>query len=54
MDFDVAHWTILAGLQVFHNTTLADCSAERKTFRYSPDDYSLQNITVVKQKNEQF
>lgn len=30
MDFDVAHWTILACLQVFHNTTFTDCRAERK------------------------
>lgn len=24
MDFDVAHWTILACLQVFHNTTFTE------------------------------
>lgn len=30
MDFDVAHWTILARLQVFHNTTFTDCRAENK------------------------
>lgn len=50
MDFDVAHWTILACLQVFHNTTFADCSTERKAFGYSPDDFTLQNITVGKRQ----
>lgn len=30
MDFYVAHRTILASLQIFHNAAFADCGAERK------------------------
>lgn len=30
MDLDVAHGAILAGLEVLHNTTLADCAGKEK------------------------
>ena len=30
VDFDVAHRTVLAGLQVFHDTTFTDCRAKRE------------------------
>lgn len=34
MDFDVAHRTILARLQVFHDTAFTNCRAERGKRRF--------------------
>lgn len=55
MDFNVAHGTILACLQVFHDTTFTDCTRERKrkTFHSLSDDslrLKYEPILVERQK----
>lgn len=35
MDFDVAHWTILACLEVLHDTTFTDCRWGKKELNMS-------------------
>lgn len=30
MDLDVAHGAVLTGLEIFHNTTLADCRGKKE------------------------
>lgn len=44
MDFNVAHRTILAGLQVFHDATFTDCGAERRK------DSFIFNLTTLTAK----
>ena len=33
MDLDVTHGAVLAGLEVLHNTTLADCKKTKADFQ---------------------